>query len=91
MIDRGSRYAGTPLVPDDGPGGTGQDLLDLRVVTAPAGVLRIVPTSTDRLDTLAWQYYRDPGKFWRICDAASDTDPFDVVVPAHPIAIPPDK
>jgi hypothetical protein len=88
MIDRTSRYASTPV---GGPDGSGQALLDLRLSAAAAGVLRIVPTDADRLDTLAWQYYQNPTKFWRICDAATGTDPFDVVVPGHPIAIPPDK
>jgi hypothetical protein len=91
MIDRRSRYASTPLVPDDGPDGSGQALLDLRISAAAPGVLQIVPTSSDRLDTLAWQYYKDPTRFWRICDAATETDPFDVVVPGNPIAVPPDK
>jgi hypothetical protein len=91
MIDRRSRYATTPLVEGDDGHGVDQPLLDLRELPPSGGVLRITPTSSDRLDTLAWQYYRDPGRFWRICDASPELDPFNVVVPGHPIAIPPDK
>jgi hypothetical protein len=87
MIDRRSRYAIIPLVQGD----DGQPLLDLRELPPTGGVLKITPTSSDRLDILGWQYYRDPGRFWRICDASPELDPFDVVVPGHPIAIPPDK
>ena len=50
-----------------------------------------VATDTDRLDTLAARYYRDPAKLWRIADAAETLDPFDAIVPGRRIAIPPDK
>jgi len=91
MINRRSRYARTPvLTGDDGRGGT-QQVLDLREIPATSAVLRIVATDADRLDLLAFRYYRDPTRFWRICDATSDLDPFDVLVAGQPIPIPPDK
>lgn len=91
MIDRRSRYARTPvLAADDGRGGTEQ-VLDLRETPATAAVLRIVATDADRLDLLAYRYYRDPTRFWRICDATSELDPFEVLVPGQPVPIPPDK
>lgn len=90
MIDRRSRYTRTPAVTvDDGHGGT-QPLLDLRPTPATVSVLRIVPTASDRLDLLAYRYYRDATRFWRICDASSELDPFDVLAPAEPLPIPPD-
>lgn len=91
MIDRRSRYARTRvLTADDGRSGT-QQVLDLREVPPTSAVLRIVATDADRLDLLAFRYYRDPARFWRICDASSDLDPFEVLVPGRPVAIPPDK
>lgn len=91
MIDRKSRYKSTPVITvDDGRGGT-QPLLDLRETPAPSSVLQITPTDSDRLDLLAWRFYRDPTRFWRICDASSQLDPFDVVALAEPLPIPPDK
>lgn len=91
MIDRRSRYARTPvLTADEGRSGT-QQVLDLREVPPTSAVLRIVATDADRLDLLAFRYYRDPTRFWRICDASSDLDPFEVLVPGRPVAIPPDK
>ena len=91
MIDRRSRYTHTPvLTADDGRGGTEQ-VLDLRETPATAAVLRIVATDADRLDLLAYRYYRDPTRFWRICDATAELDPFDVLVAGQPVPLPPDK
>jgi hypothetical protein len=91
LIDRRSRYARTPvLTADDGRGGT-QQVLDLRETPATPAVLRIVATDADRLDLLAFRYYRDPTRFWRICDATPDLDPFDLLVPGESVPIPPDK
>jgi len=91
VIDRRSRYAGTPvLTADDGHGGTEQ-VLDLRPTPPTTSVLRVVATDADRLDLLAFRYYRDPTRFWRICDDTPDLDPFDVLVPGAQVPIPPDK
>ena len=43
------------------------------------------------LDLLAWRFYRDPTRYWRICDASTRLDPFDVLAPGEPMPIPPDK
>lgn len=91
MIDRRSRYARIPvLAADDGRGGT-QQVLDLRETPPTTAVLRVVATDADRLDLFAFRYYRDATRFWRICDATTELDPFDVLVPGRPVPIPPDK
>lgn len=91
MIDRKSRYKSTRVLSfDDGSGDT-QPLLDLRETPPTSGILRLTPTDSDRLDHLAWRFYREPTKFWRICDATSALDPFDVIAPGEPLPIPPDK
>ena len=91
MIDRKSRYRSTPvLTVDDGLGGT-HPLLDVRETPPTTGLLHVTPTDSDRLDLLAWDYYRDPTRFWRFCDASSELDPFDVLAPGEPMPIPPDK
>jgi len=86
MIDRRSRYKTTPVVTVDD-----QPLLDLRETPATPAKLRITPTASDRLDLLAYRYYRDPTRFWRICDASSELDPFDVLAAGEPLPIPPDE
>jgi hypothetical protein len=91
MIDRRSRYRSTSvLIVDDGLGRT-HPLLDLRETPATSAVFQVTPTDSDRLDLLAWRFYRDPTRFWRICDASSELDPFDVLAPGEPLPIPPDK
>jgi hypothetical protein len=91
MIDRKSRYRTTAvLTVDDGRGGI-QPLLDLRETPTAVAVLHVTPTASDRLDLLAWRFYRDPTRFWRVCDAADALDPFDVVAAGEPVAIPPDR
>ena len=93
MIDRRSRYATTPILAagDTADGAPGdQGVLDLRVADPPGSVLQIVPDASDRVDTLAWRYYRDAARYWRICDASAELDPYDVVSPGYPLPIPPD-
>ncbi len=91
MINRRSRYARTEvLTADDGRGAT-QQVLGLRETPPTSAVLRVVATDADRLDLLAFVYYRDPTRYWRICDAVTELDPFDVLVPGQAVPIPPDK
>jgi hypothetical protein len=90
-IHKSSRYAKTPTVVVREPSGEEHELLDLRDVPRTSGVYHVTPDETDRLDLLAHRYYRDPLKFWKICDAAPHLDPFDVVAAGVPLLIPPDK
>lgn len=90
MIDKKSRYVRTPVIQlDDGSGST-HPLLDLRVPPPTSVGLQVTPSDSDRLDLLAWQFYREPTRFWRICDGTSLLDPVDVLAPGEPLAIPPD-
>ncbi len=60
MIDRKSRYKSTAvLLAPDVYGGM-QNVFDIRPTPATSGVLRFTPTDSDRLDLLAWRFYRDP-------------------------------
>lgn len=87
--DRDSRYARSePVVVDDGAGNAIQ-LSQLREIPERASVLHVTPDQSDRLDLLAFRYYRDPLLFWLLCDAGPHLDPFDVVAPGEPVAIPP--
>ena len=91
MIDRKSRYRTTPIVTVTDEYGTTLRLIGLRETPDATSVLSLTPTDTDRLDLLAWRFYRDATRFWRLCDAQSHVDPFDALVPGEPMPIPPDK
>jgi nucleoid-associated protein YgaU len=46
----------------------------------------------DRLDLLAWRFYKEPRKWWLIADANPDVlDPADLLVPGRSIVIPRDR
>lgn len=91
MIDRKSRYRSTPIVTVTDSRGVTYPLIGFRETPATTAALVVTPTDSDRLDHLAWRFYRDPTRFWRLCDASPQLDPFDVLVPGDPMPIPPDK
>lgn len=46
----------------------------------------------DRLDLLAYKFYRTPRKWWLICDANPELMyPDDLLVPGQRLIIPPDR
>lgn len=90
MIDKRSRYARTPRVEIETAGGEKRVLVDLREVPAPAANHVHLVAPGERLDLLAYRYYRDPRRYWRIADASDEVDPFELVVPDEGLAIPPD-
>lgn len=90
-VDKRSRYAKSPTVPWTRADGSEVELIAPNPRPDRFAIFSGKATDTDRLDTLAARYYRDPGKLWRIADAAETLDPFDAIVPGAPVAIPPDK
>ncbi len=89
--DKRSRYANVPIVTRVDSSGDDIRLLELRDIRANNANLTLVASAVDRLDSLAFRYYRDPTAFWRICDASDHLDPNDVVVVNQTVAIPPKK
>ncbi len=92
MIFKGSRYETTPIVEVTDANGKQVAAIGIRFTPlTPAGFAHTV-TGGDRLDLLAYQYYRNPEKFWLIGDANSEIDPLELVrKPGKPILIPPDR
>jgi nucleoid-associated protein YgaU len=91
MIFKGSRYeqTGTCIV----PGAQGRPITALKIrfiPPTPAGFLYSY-TTDQRLDLLAYQYYGNPEKFWRIADANNEMDPEDLLEPGRQLLIPPDR
>lgn len=91
MIDKSSRYARTRTYAADDASGERVEVLELRAIPRTGGVFYHVPREGERLDHVARRYYRDPRRFWKICDASDVLDPFDVLVPGRPVLIPPNK
>jgi hypothetical protein len=91
MIDKSSRYAGTGTSVAEDASGELVEALELRTIPPTRGVFFHTPRQGERLDHLATRYYRGPKRFWKICDASDELDPFDVLVPGHPVVIPPNK
>lgn len=92
MIFKGSRYEGGPIVEVTDARGRTVTAIGIRYTpVTPAGFIHTA-TDSDRLDLLAYQYYRNPEKFWLIADANDALDPLDLLEqPGRPILIPPDR
>jgi len=91
MIDKSSRYVKTGTYAAEDASGEVIEALELRAIPSTSGIFFHTPREGEWLDTLAQRYFRDPKKFWKICDASDVLDPFDVIVPGRPILIPPNK
>lgn len=90
-VDRKSRYVKSPRISWRRRDGSLVELIGQTPRPDRESVFSTIATDSDRLDSLAARYYRDPAKLWKIADASDQIDPFDAVEPGAPIAIPPDK
>ena len=88
---RKSRYAKSEVVSFEDRSGETVSVYEPRVTELASGTLQLRTSATDRLDLLAWRFYRDPNKFWRLCDASEALDPFDVIEPGTRLTIPPNE
>jgi hypothetical protein len=91
VIFKGSRYAKVPMLQRTGPDGRTVSYLAIRFIPpVPAGY-RHTFKAHERLDILAYNFYRNPEKFWLIADANTEMDPEDLLVPGEQLLIPPDR
>ena len=92
MIFKGSRYEKSQIVEVTDAAGKKVAAIAIRVTpSTPAGFLHTV-TDSDRLDLLAYHYYRNPEKFWLVGDANNELDPTELLRrPGRQILIPPDR
>ena len=77
-----SRYYGLDSVVESDPRQPGRTVVvdAARVVPEPTGTFQHVLAEGDRLDQLAFRYYREPRKWWLICDANPEfLSPLDLV------------
>lgn len=93
MIFKGSRYerlaaaAYTVMAPD----GHRYAALPMRVIPPTPATVRHTIGAYERLDLLAYHYYRNPQKFWLIADANDEMDPDDLLEVGRQILVPPDR
>ncbi len=69
MFSRLSRYRTLPEVHAVDAAGRRLASAELRLLPATPGSVRHSVEAGDRLDHLAYKYYRQPTRWWRICDA----------------------
>jgi 3-deoxy-D-arabino-heptulosonate 7-phosphate (DAHP) synthase len=51
----------------------------IRVAPATKGIRSYEIKQNDRLDIMAYQYYRNPTKFWFVCDANKEMYPDELL------------
>ncbi len=78
MFARGSRYETVPTGAFTDPDGKQIPYKLLRLLPDPVAVQTYPIRQGDRLDLLAYQAYRDPEQFWRLCDANHTLWPDDL-------------
>ena len=75
MIFKGSRYANVASYKAiDASGRTVTALKTRFIPTTPAGYFHTF-IADERLDLIAFKFYRNPEKFWLIADANTEMDP----------------
>jgi hypothetical protein len=91
VIFKGSRYEKVGVVQVAGPDGRAVSALDIRFIPPTPAGYRHTFKAGERLDTLAYNFYRNPEKFWLIADANDEMDPDDLMEPGRRLLIPPDR
>lgn len=76
VVDPRSRYASTPVFTVTDRGKTYVLFVPRAVPPTPA-VTSCRSTVADRPDLVAFRYFREPERWWRIADANGVTDPND--------------
>lgn len=89
MFFRGSRYEGIPTAELTTADGRVIQYKRVRYIAPVPAALAYRTRQGDRLDLVAWQFYRDPEQFWRICDANAALQPAELTAePDTVLAVP---
>jgi nucleoid-associated protein YgaU len=91
VIFKGSRYANVATYQTTDANGEAVTALKARVIPpTPTGYFHTY-NADERLDLIAFKFYRNPEKFWLIADANTEMDPEDLLEPGRQLAIPPNR
>lgn len=92
MFFAGSRYADVDTVQITDATGRVIPYIKVRFIPPTPAVVGHTVIQGERLDQVSNNYYKDPQRFWRICDANFAMWPDDLVaVPNTTILIPPSE
>jgi len=91
MILKGSRYEKTAVLQRALADGMSVSYLAIRFIPDTPAIYRHTFKAHERLDILAYNFYRNPEKFWLIADANTEMDPEDLLEPGRELLIPPDR
>jgi hypothetical protein len=72
MFSRNSRYRNLPDIVTIDARGQSAESKSLRLLPEVTGTFLHTLQEGERLDHLAYKYYRQPSQWWRICDAEPD-------------------
>jgi len=91
MIFKGSRYEKGGIYQVTDASGQTVSALKIRFIPPTPDGFRHTFRADQRLDILAYNFYRNPEKFWLIADANTEMDPDDLLEPGRQLLIPPDR
>ena len=91
MIFQGSRYQNTGSYQVTDSTGRQVTAVKIRFIPPTPAGYRHTFTADERLDLVAYKFYRNPEKFWLIADANTEMDPEDLLEPGRQLLIPPDR
>lgn len=78
MFDPSSRYHGLPEATLAGPDNRAIRYVTARIIPDTPAARGHILAGAERLDLVAFHYYREPERFWRICDANAALYPPDL-------------
>lgn len=90
MFFKGSRYERVKVLELSDENGRSLRYKKTRFIPQTTAQLIHITTAGERLDHIAYKYFRDAERFWRICDANGTMWPDDLTAEANEtILIPP--
>ena len=91
MVFKGSRYTNISVYQTNNADGQIVAALKPRFISQTAAGYLHAYTAGERLDLIAYKFYRNPEKFWLIADANNEMDPEDLLEPGRQLRIPPNR
>jgi hypothetical protein len=92
MFFKGSRYEKVATATYTDPSGRQIQYKLVRLIPPTPAEMGHQVAPLERLDQIAYRYYRDPERFWRICDANVALWPPDLVAESgRIISVPPSE